>query len=201
VRTTVYLLRHGAPVGSETRRFIGHLDVALSAAGLGQASALARRLTPVPLAAVYTSDLARTRRTAEVIAAPHGVAPVALAALREFAMGQWEGLTAEEIERRDPGAFRAWMSGIADFQFPGGENLVEVTARAWEAFERIVEAHAGAAIAIVGHGGTNRSLLCRALGVRLDRILSLGQDYGALSVLERNGERWLLRLLNHQEPP
>jgi hypothetical protein len=34
----------------------------------------------------------------------------------------------------------------------------------------------------------------------LERILSLGQDYAALSVIERNREGWRLRLLNHREP-
>jgi probable phosphoglycerate mutase len=52
---------------------------------------------------------------------------------------------------------------------------------------------------IVAHGGTNRAILCRALGVSLARILSLGQDYAALSVLEGGAERWTLRLLNHAE--
>jgi hypothetical protein len=43
-------------------------------------------------------------------------------------------------------------------------------------------------------------ILCRALGVAPDRILALGQDYAALSILEWSGARWRLRLLNHREP-
>jgi broad specificity phosphatase PhoE len=63
-----------------------------------------------------------------------------------------------------------------------------------------VAAHAGAAVAVVAHGGTNRVILCRALGVAPERILALGQDYAALSILEWSGARWALRLLNHREP-
>ena len=47
---------------------------------------------------------------------------------------------------------------------------------------------------------SNRILLCRALGIRPERILALGQDYAALSVLERDPSGWALRLLNHREP-
>jgi probable phosphoglycerate mutase len=53
---------------------------------------------------------------------------------------------------------------------------------------------------VVAHGGPNRIVLCRALGIRPERILALGQDYAALSVLERGPAGWILRLLNHREP-
>ncbi|HET7874608.1 MAG TPA: histidine phosphatase family protein [Methylomirabilota bacterium] len=196
----VYLVRHGSVVGADTRRFIGHLDVPLSPLGESQAQAVARRLSSVKLEAVYSSDLQRTRRTAEIVGAPQGLKPVEVPGLREFAMGRWEGLTAEEIQAADPEAFRVWMADVARYQFPEGESLADLEARAWPAFEGIVRAHAGGAVAVVAHGGTNRLLLCRALGVAWERLLALGQDYGALSVLEGREERWALRLLNHREP-
>ena len=194
--TVVYLARHGSVVGAESRRFIGHLDVPLSPLGEAQAAALAARLRPVTLAAIYCSDLLRTRRTAEIIAAPHGLTPIAEPALREFAMGRWDGLTAEEIRALDPAAFEAWMGDVGRFQFPEGESLPDLEARAWPAFERIVARHSGRAIAIVAHGGSLRAILCRALGLGPGRLLALGQDYAALSVLAVQGGGWTLRLLN-----
>ena len=199
-RTTVYLARHGSVVGSETRRFIGHLDVPLSPRGEAESAALARRLAGAPLAAAYSSDLVRTRRTAEIVCAPHGIGVEPVPALREFSMGRWEGLTAEEIRAREPGGFDAWMADIGRFQFPEGESLPDVEARAWPAFEAIVARHAGERVLVVAHGGPNRIVLCRALGLPLDRILTLGQDYAGLSVLEAGGHSWVLRLLNHREP-
>ena len=200
MRTTVYLVRHGAVVGAETRRFIGHLDVPLSPQGEAQIATLSRRLASVRLAAVYSSDLVRTRRSAEILAAPHGLAAMPLAGLREFAMGRWEGLTAEEIRARAPDAFAAWLGDVGRFQFPGGECLDQVASRSWSAFEDIVTAHEGHGIAIVAHGGSNRAILCRALGIPLPRLLALGQDYAALSVLERAAGPWTLTLLNQREP-
>ncbi|HZP38775.1 MAG TPA: histidine phosphatase family protein [Methylomirabilota bacterium] len=198
--TVVYLVRHGSVVGAETRRFIGHLDVPLSPLGEAQVAGLAARLRAAALDAIYCSDLLRTRRTAEIIAAPHGLTPIADPALREFAMGRWDGLTADEIRALDPAAFEAWMSDVERFQFPEGESLPDLEARAWPAFERIVARHAGGAIAIVAHGGSLRAILCRALDLGPGRLLALGQDYAALSVLEGRGEGWTLRLLN-QLPP
>ena len=200
MRTIIYLVRHGSVVGAETRRFIGHLDVPLSPTGEAEAVALGRKLAGTKLAAAYCSDLARTRRTAEILARPHGLEAVPLPALREFSMGRWEGLTAAEIRALDPAAFEAWMADVGRFQFPGGESLADVSARAWPAFENIAARHPGSRILVVAHGGPNRILLCRALGIRPERILALGQDYAALSVLERDPSGWTLRLLNHREP-
>ena len=198
--TTIYLVRHGSVAGAETRRFIGHLDVPLSPMGEAEAAALGRRLAGVKLAAAYCSDLARTRRTAEVLAAPHGLPVVCMTDLREFSMGRWEGLTADEIRALDPAAFDAWMGDVGRFQFPGGESLQDVSARAWSAFEGIAARHPTSRVLVVAHGGPNRIVLCRALGIRPKRILALGQDYAALSVLERGSSGWALRLLNHREP-
>jgi alpha-ribazole phosphatase len=196
--TLIHLFRHGEVVLAETRRFIGHLDVPLSALGQRQARAQAARLRAVRLDAIFSSDLSRARMTGEIIGAPHGLAPVPLAALREMDMGRWDGLTAEEIERREPHSFNAWMAQVGEFPFPGGESVPDLMARVWPAFEALVAAHAGGSIAIVAHGGTNRALLCGALELPLERLLSLGQDYAALSILEGGPGRWALRRLNER---
>jgi broad specificity phosphatase PhoE len=196
--TLVYLFRHGEVTLAETRRFIGHLDVPLSPRGEAQCAAQSARLRDLPIAALYTSDLVRARRSGELLGAAGGLTPIAIPALREMAMGRWEGLTAEEIRGREPDAFATWMASVGAFPFPEGESVPDLAARAWPAFETLVAAHAGAAIAIVAHGGTNRTLLCRALGLPLDRLLAFGQGYGAMTVLAHAGGRWSLRRLNEE---
>jgi broad specificity phosphatase PhoE len=194
----IYLLRHGEVVRAERRRFIGHLDVPLSPGGEAQCIAQARRLAPLRIDALYSSDLERARRSGEIIGAPHGLTPTAVPALREMAMGRWEGLTADEIREREPDAFRDWMARIGDFPFPEGESVPDLLARAGPAFDRIVAGAPAGVVAIVAHGGTNRALLCRALGLPLDRLLAFGQDYGGLSVLEGTSRGWVLRRLNER---
>jgi len=199
--TTICLVRHGSVVGAETQRFIGHLDVPLSRLGESQISALAARLRHVRFDAIYCSDLTRTQRSAEILAAPHGISPIAEPALREFAMGRWDGLTAEQIRSLDPDSFRAWMADVGRFKFPDGESLQDLEARVLPAFDAIVDRHEGRTVAVVAHGGSNRAILCRALGLGPERLLALGQDYAALSVLSRRAATWTLHSLNHCEPP
>lgn len=194
--TWIYLVRHGSVVGAAARRFIGHLDVPLSEAGEAEIRALAARLSRVPLAALYTSDLARARRSAEIVAAPHRLIPRVTSALREMAMGRWEGLTAEEIRAREPDAYEDWMSRVGEYPFPEGESVPKLAARSWPVVESILGAHCGEHVAVVAHGGTNRVVLCRALRLPLERLTGLGQDYAALSILEWRGSGWRLHLLN-----
>jgi len=181
---------------AETRRFIGHLDVPLSPRGHAQAEAQATRLRRVPFAAVYTSDLVRARTTGAIIGAPHGLAPTPVRELREMDMGRWDGLTAGEIAKREPEAFEAWMAAIGEFPFPAGESVGDLIARVWPALTDIVTHHHGRAIAVVAHGGTNRAILCRALGLPFGKLLAFGQDYGALTILEPRDGVWRLRVLN-----
>jgi probable phosphoglycerate mutase len=115
-----------------------------------------------------------------------------------MAMGRWDGLTAGEIQAREPAAFADWMARIGEFPFPGGESVPDLLARAWPVFEALAAAHAGRAIGVVAHGGTNRAILCRALGLPLARLLALGQDYGALTVLAHETGGWRLRRLNER---
>ena len=194
----IYLLRHGEVQGAETRRFIGHLDVPLSPLGERQCAAQAARLREIELAAVFSSDLTRARHSAQIIGAPHGLSPTAIPALREMAMGRWDGLTAAEIRAREPEAFADWMAHIGQFPFPEGESVPDLVARAVPAFEAIATAHAGRAVAIVAHGGTNRALLCHVFGLPPGRLLAFGQDYGALTMLETGPDGWALRRLNER---
>jgi len=196
--TVIYLLRHGEVAQADPRRFIGHLDVPLSARGEAQCLAQAQRLSGAPIAALYTSDLERARRSGEIIGAPHGLTPTLVPDLREMAMGRWEGLTADEIRQREPRAFEDWMARVGEFPFPEGESVPDLVARAGPAFDTIVSKGSGSAIAVIAHGGTNRALLCRVLGLPLSRLLALGQDYGALTVLERRRDTWVLRRLNER---
>jgi broad specificity phosphatase PhoE len=194
--TLIYLLRHGEVVHAERRRFVGHLDVPLSPHGEVQCAAQATRLRRAPLRAVFTSDLSRALRSGEIIGAPHGLVPRALSALREMDMGRWDGLTAAELEAREPEAFRDWMSRVGEFPFPGGDDVPRLVARVWPAFEAIAAAHAGQTVAVVAHAGPNRAILCRALGLPLTRLVAFGQDYAALTMLERAAGRWRLLRLN-----
>jgi probable phosphoglycerate mutase len=162
--TRIYLVRHGATVLTAEDRFAGETDVALSHAGREQARRLAERLAGEAIAAVYASPLARTMDTARILAAPHGLEPVAKETLREISHGRWEGMTRSEVERLFAQEYAQWEEDPFSFAPEGGESGLAATARALPALLAIVAAHSDAQVVVVSHKATIRLLVSSLLG-------------------------------------
>jgi broad specificity phosphatase PhoE len=165
VTTRLLLIRHGATTLSAEDRFAGSTDVDLSDEGRGQAGRLSQRLAAQPVAAVYCSPMKRTRETAAIVAAPHGIAPLERAGLREIDHGRWEGMRRVEVEARHPEEYAAWEADPFTFAPEGGESGVSVLARALPVIREIVTAHAGKSVAVVSHKATIRLVIGSLLGI------------------------------------
>jgi broad specificity phosphatase PhoE len=149
------MLRHGETVGNSSVRFHGAADVPLSGAGRAQLREAARGLRQEFFDLVVASPL---RRSWEGAALVTGGAPVRIEdGLREIDFGRWEGLTAAEIEQRDPVLYREWRARNPGFEYPGGELRAEFRGRVGRAFDRIEASGAGSAL-LVGHKGVIRTL-------------------------------------------
>ncbi len=117
------LVRHGEVLSNRELRYVGSRDEPLADSGREQAGRLAAALAPLPLAAVYSSPLARTRATAERIAAARSLPlPLRLEArLREQSFGEWEGLTRAEVLARDAERLLGWEADLGTAP-PGGSR-------------------------------------------------------------------------------
>lgn len=147
------LIRHGETDYNRQLRFQGHVDAPLNANGLAQAARLADRLAEEPVDLLVTSDLLRARQTAAPWAARRGLRALTDARWREQAFGVLEGLDAPTIRARHPALWAAWLRHEADQAPPGGESQRDFFDRVWQALRELVEAHRGARIAVVTHGG------------------------------------------------
>jgi probable phosphoglycerate mutase len=163
--TRLYLVRHGATPLTAENRFSGAVGVDLSDEGRAQVARLADRLAQDRIAAVFSSPLTRTLETAQILARPHGLAPVAEDGLREISHGRWEGLTRQEVEERFMEEYAAWEADPFTFAPVGGESGVAVLARALPAIRKIITAHEGETTMVVSHKATLRLLLCALLGI------------------------------------
>lgn len=147
------LIRHGETQWNAQSRIQGHIDTSLSDAGLTQVRALVRGLRAEALAAVYTSDLARARETAQPLAHDKGLELRVDPRLRERGFGLFEGSTYEQAQRRWPTEYAVWARRDPGHALPGGESTWQVRERVFEALAQIVARHAGSAVAVVTHGG------------------------------------------------
>jgi broad specificity phosphatase PhoE len=166
--TTILLIRHGLTDWNLERRWQGHYDMPLNAEGREQARRLARRLTGWPIAAIYSSDLARAADTARVLGDGLGIEPVLDPVWRELHVGLFEGHTREEIREHFPEAWEQMSQGFVEA--PEGETVGELARRVVPCFEHLVAEHAGEMFAIVSHGATLRSILGHVLGTGSDHL-------------------------------
>lgn len=192
----IYLVRHGTlRLPDERRRYVGQIDPPLSAEGRAQARSLGRRFARVHLAAIRCSDLVRSRETAELIAGAGGPPVVPCEALREIAMGEWEGRPFDDVAHELPEEFRARGADLAGFRPPGGESFADCSRRVVAAFEAIAASLPGDLL-IVGHAGVNRLILCHLLGMPVSGVFRLGQDYGCLNVVRCGAAGRQVALMN-----
>ena len=183
-RTRVHLIRHGEVVTAGPPRYNGHADVALSELGRQQYRAMDERLAAVPLTAIYSSDLTRCVWGAELIASRHALTPQLTPQLRELNIGDWEGLTWDEIKSRWPREWAARLADIANYRVPGGESTRDLHDRAVPKLREIVARHPGEEVLIVGHGGMNRTLLLDAMGAPLSALFRIEQHYCCLNIVD-----------------
>lgn len=196
--TRMFLIRHGQVVNYENGAYNGHRDVNITPHGVRQMEAVAERLKKEPLTGVYCSDLIRARRGAEIIAAPHGLVPQALPALRELDVKLWEGLNADAVEEQFPGAFDMWMEQGIDYRIPGGERIRDLVERVLPALREVLDSHRGECVALVVHGGVNRVILADALGIDFDHLYSIEQDYGCLNIVDYFPDYAVVKLVNRR---
>jgi alpha-ribazole phosphatase len=194
-RSTVYLLRHGDIRQDDVRRYIGQADIELNSTGRAQALSWRRELSTIPLKRVYCSDLSRSHETACIIAEGRSIPVQSLTKLREINLGAWDGRAMDDVRCHDTGEYEKRGSDMVYYRPPAGECFADVAARVIPLFEEVVRNITGNLL-IVGHAGVNRVILSHLLGMPLDNIFRLPQDYGCLNVIDCDGDRIRLREIN-----
>ena len=161
--TTLIFVRHGETDWNAQHRWQGHSDTKLNDVGREQARRLAEELETVD--AVYSSDLARARETAEILAARLRLEVRLDPRLRERGFGAWEGMTMNEIESSFPEEQARWRAGNA--AGVGEESFEAFATRVGSFIEEVSRRHDGEAVLVVAHGGT----------IRVAHAVATGLDY------------------------
>ena len=190
----IYLIRHGEITQSLPRRFVGKSDLPLTDRGRRQMRQVSQFLAGRGVSRLLCSPLSRCVESAGIVGMALGLEPEVVPDLREIGLGVWEGLTVEEVRERFPGDYEARGRDLAQFRPAGGESFADVQRRAWAAFEALSDFKSPQAI--VAHGGVNRVLLCRILGMPLENLFRLGQDYGCANVVRTGRDGLCVDVMN-----
>jgi alpha-ribazole phosphatase/probable phosphoglycerate mutase len=193
-RTRVYLARHGEVVNHGV--YNGQTDVDITATAIQQMERLRDLLKEKNLSAVYSSDLLRTEKGAQIIAQPHSLRPESFPEFREMHFGRWQGLSYPEVMERYPADIPQWMSSLENFRIPGGESVLDMRNRAIPKLQELIEHHRGQEFALVCHGALNRLIIAEALHLPFAHLLRIEQDYGCLNIIEYTSSWTLVKLVN-----
>jgi probable phosphoglycerate mutase len=165
----LYYVRHGLTAWNAESRLQGRHDVPLIAQGRSQAARSGNILNdlferdgraPADLGYV-SSPLVRASATMEVVRQTLGLPADGYAVderLAEISFGDWEGLTYDDVLKRDPDIVSTREHNKWTFRPPGGETYVEVAERAGAWYvsldkDTVVTAHGGTARALVAYLG------------------------------------------------
>ena len=191
-KTRVVLVRHGQTEWNDGARFQGHMDSALTRAGVLQAESLGRRLAGEKIAALYSSDLGRARHTAELIAAGTKLSIVQDARLRERGLGVFAGLTRADIAVQYPEETRRYFSRDPEYAMPKGESLLGRFKLGLECLDEIAGKHRGSTVVAVTHGGMVHGMFRHVTGVPFDAPRRFAIRNAAYNVFLHDEGGWSL---------
>ncbi len=164
--TTFYIIRHGETEWNIKKLIQGQKDSPLTENGLKQAKEIAKELKKIKFDIIFSSDLLRAKRTAEIIAAEHNLAVETTKLLRERNFGNYEGKLSKEIFK----AFDQLINTLTVEQMfrykenPDVESDEEIATRLITFLRETAISHARKKILVVTHGGIMKALLIK-LGV------------------------------------
>ena len=200
---TVVLLRHGRTAWNHAFRVQGQLDVELDEAGHAEADRVAPVLAALRPSVLWSSDLKRARQTVARVAEATGLEAVYDARLREFDLGDRQGITHEEYRPAHPEEYAAFVRG--DFSVvPGSELAADVRARMVDVLTEVRDClEPGGTAVVVSHGAAARNAVAGLLGWPEGAAGSLrGLANCGWAVLEHGwrGTGWRLQAWNRTVP-
>jgi broad specificity phosphatase PhoE len=185
------LARHAQTVENKLGLFNGHTHGTLTKKGLWQAQMLSARLSMVSLSRIYSSDLARSYKTALIIASHHPhIKVTAMKSLRESNMG------CLELQKRSNYPiehFKDWSKHI--------ESDGSIAKRVKKALAKIYDRHKQGAVLIVGHGWLNKVIACVLLHKRICDVPKIKAMHNAafsvFEIKERTAKALILNSKSH----
>lgn len=169
------LVRHGQSAWNLENRFTGWIDVDLTRVGVAEAKSAGSLLSGQHLDAVFTSDLKRAQKTADLMLKEMKISDLRLicsGALNERHYGDLQGLDKDEVRAKyGEEQVHIWRRSF-NVPPPGGESLKDTCERVFPYFEEAIlpRLKAGHDILVVAHGNSLRALVKKLENLGDDEI-------------------------------
>lgn len=135
-------------------------------------------------------------QTAAAVADALGTEPVALPALREVALGEWEGKTSAQLAEEYPERWEAWVRHPSWDLVPQGEGAKPFETRVRNAVYELLERHPQGDVLCVTHGGVIQVVLGEATRRASDGPFPFVIDNCSLTVLQQTRRGLVITSVN-----
>ena len=155
----IHLIRHGVTKDNLEGVYCGITDTPLCADGKAQLQQMKDEYAYPDAQFLFTSPLVRCKETAEILYPD--LKPIVIDGLTEYNFGEFEGKTAEELQKKDKG-FERWLKGEPGVRPPFGESNEDFANRVCSSFVKIVDGVIKTGtedLIIVTHGGVISTIL------------------------------------------
>ena len=196
------IVRHAESAYNLQNRIQGHQDSTLTANGRAQARRLASRIRHFHIDKIYSSDLGRAYSTTlEITLFLHKAKIIRDPKLREILLGDWEGMTPEEVDRLYTRGYQKWLKKPSVCVIPNAERIGHFRRRVTGRVREIARQNRGKTVLIVTHGGVITALLSDWLKADFDRVLrGLEIENTSLTFVdmtEKNVRLWVVNDTDH----
>lgn len=188
--TRLIIVRHAESAHNLNNRIQGHSDSQLTPKGKRQVRNLAARLKHFKIHKVYSSDLGRAYSTTVAITRHLNVKIIRDPKLREIMLGDWEGMTSEEVDELYDKGFQKWLKSPSKCRIPRAENVRHFRKRVVSRVAQIVRQNKDKTVLIVTHGGSITALLADWMQADFDRLIKgLQIENTSLTLVEYGRKR------------
>ena len=163
---TLYLVRHGETEWNLKNITQGQTNSLLTEKGIEQAKATSEKLKDIHFDAIFSSDLTRTQKTAEIIKLDRDIIVQTSKLLRERSYGSFEGKHSDEFKQilKEQLVKRESLSDEESWSFKLAEDIETdetLVARFLVQLREISAAYIGKTVLVVSHGGPIRMFLVK----------------------------------------
>lgn len=164
------VVRHGETVAEIKRNLAGHRQISISNKGEKDAEKIGEKIKKFDIDQIYSSDLKRTKETAEIIKEVSGFSGKIRKSkqIREMDFGDYTGEKKQKVIEKDPRFLKD-----SGYKSPRGESYAELKERVLNFIEGLEERHEGKKILLVMHRGPMMALRCEANDLNFDDNLML----------------------------
>lgn len=155
----VILIRPGETDWNRQGRWQGWVASPLNDYGRAQAVSLSRYLRNIGMTQLYASDSRRAVETAQILAQELNLEPVYDARWRERNIGDWQGMTLDEIRSWHGEEYQKLQADRENYQPPNGESRAQVRKRVLAAFNDVLAGDKGTTVGILTHTTSTHALL------------------------------------------